>query len=321
MHRMSGVFRRIFASLATLWLVSLAVFVGATVLPGNTASAILGKEATPDAVEQLTNALNLNEPLWRQYLKWLQGLLTGNPGMSLATRGPLMDLVWPALKNSLALLAAAGVVSVGLGVILGTLSAARPGTIADRLTNSILLVFAAIPEFVLGLLLAILLSTTVFHILPSVTLLPPGTPAWRQPVVLVLPTLTLVGSITPYTARISRAAVSDALKSEYVTMGELRGLGRTQIVLQYGLRNSIAPIIQAAASSLAFMLGGLALVESVFNYPGIGTLLVSSIANRDIPVVEFLTLISAAGYLIFNLVADAVTVAAVPKLRTRAKRS
>jgi peptide/nickel transport system permease protein len=207
-------------------------------------------------------------------------------------------------------------VAIPLSIALGVWMAMRRDRPVDHVGSTITLVLAALPEFVIGILLILLFATGVFHLFPAVSLLPPGTKAWEDPKVVVLPAATLVLAVTPYISRIMRGSMVEVLESEYVTMARLKGLAERHVIWRHAVPNAIVPAIQVAALQLAWMAGGIVVVEYVFSYPGIGAALVDAVANRDMPVVQTVTMLAAGVYVGLNLLADLATILVTPKLRT-----
>ncbi|MFC0107304.1 ABC transporter permease [Kibdelosporangium aridum] len=308
--------RRILVSLAVLWLVTLLVFIATLLLPGDPARAILGQQATPERIAALQDQLNLNDPVWQRYLAWLGGVFTGDLGTSTATQGSVNALLGDRIVASLVLLVAAAVISTPVGLILGTWTAMRRGKIADHTVSGISLVIAALPEFVIGVGLIVLLSTTVFTVFPSVTLAAPGEAVWERPIQLVLPVLTLVLVVTPYITRMMRATMIDVLDSGYVEMARLKGLPERTVITRHALPHAVGPVAQVIALQLAWLAGGVVVVEFLFRYPGIGQALIDAVNNRDVEVVQAVTLLIAALYIVVNLLADVIGILTNSKLRT-----
>jgi peptide/nickel transport system permease protein len=313
------VVRRLALGVLTLWLVSLVVFAAVLALPGDAATAILGKEATPDRVAALREQLHLNESVVSQYLHWLGGLLSGDLGTSAATQQAVSHLLSDRVANSAFLVLVASLVAIPLSIGLGVWMAMRRDGPVDHIGSTTTLVLAALPEFVIGIGLILLFATNVFHLLPAVSLLPPGTKAWEEPKVVVLPAATLVLAVTPYISRIMRGSMVEVLESEYVTMARLKGLPERHVIWRHAVPNAVVPAIQVAALQLAWMAGGIVVVEYVFSYPGIGAALVDAVANRDMPVVQTVTMLAAGVYVALNLLADIATILVTPKLRTAAR--
>jgi peptide/nickel transport system permease protein len=308
--------RRIALGLLTLWLVSLVVFAAVIALPGDAATAILGKEATPARVAALREQLNLNESLFTQYTQWLKGIVTFDFGNSAATQQPVTQLLSDRVANSAFLVFVASIIAIPLSIVLGVWMAMKRDRAVDHVTSTITLVLAALPEFVIGICLILIFSTGLFHIFPAVSLLAPGEKAWQDPEVVVLPAATLILAVTPYISRIMRGSTVEVLESEYVTMARLKGLPERQVIWRHAVPNAIVPAIQVAALQLAWMAGGVVLVEVVFQYPGIGAALVDAVANRDIVVVQTVTMLAATIYVFLNLAADIATILVTPRLRT-----
>jgi peptide/nickel transport system permease protein len=308
--------RRLAIGVITLFLVSVVVFVATEVLPGNAAYAILGRNATPDRVRAVEVVLHLNRGMFDQYWTWISGLFTGHLGQSLVNNGlPVWGLVKPMLINSAVLVFITGAIGALAGVALGAIAALRKDGWFDHVTSVVVLAVTSLPEFVVAIALIILLSTVVWHILPAVSLLAPGTYAWSQPELLVLPTATLVIVIVPYILRMMRAAMVEALESDYVEMARLKGVPEWRVVLVHALPNAIAPTIQVIGLNFLYLAGGIVVVEYVFNFPGIGQALVSAVNDRDIPVIQFIVLVLAAFYVVMNIATDVIALLATPRRR------
>ncbi|WP_411720079.1 ABC transporter permease [Mycetocola sp.] len=203
-----------------------------------------------------------------------------------------------------------------MGIV--TWTALKKDTAADHVTGLITLVLASLPEFVVGVLLVLLLSTGVFHLFPGVFVLVPGEQVWSNPPQLVLPILTLVVAVSPYIIRIMRATMLEVLDSQYVQQARLKGLPERTVILRHAMPNAIGPVAQVIALQLAWLIGGVVIVEYLFRFPGVGFQLIDSVTNRDMPVVQALAVIIALFYVVVNLFADVVTLAANPKVRTAA---
>jgi peptide/nickel transport system permease protein len=309
------VLRRLAAGILTLVVVSVVVFLATQVLPGNAAFAVLGRSANPARLHELERHLHLDRGIAEQYWLWLSGLLTGNLGTSLANGQPLWALVAPRLINSAVLVFVTGAIGSVVGVALGAVAALRKDSWFDHLTSVTALAVTSLPEFVVAITLVILLATVVSHLLPAVSLLPPGTYAWSQPKLLILPVATLVIVIVPYIFRMMRAAMIESLESDYVEMARLKGVPEWQIVLAHAVPNAIAPTIQVIGLNFLYLAGGVVVVEFVFNFPGIGQGLVFAVQNRDIPVIQFIVLVLAAFYVVMNILTDVIALLATPRRR------
>jgi peptide/nickel transport system permease protein len=308
--------RRVIFGVLTLFLVSVIVFAATQALPGNAAIAILGKTATPGRVAALTRQLHLNEPVTAQFGHWLGGILTGNLGTSAATQQPVSQLLSGRIANSAFLVLISAVIAIPLSIALGCWMAIKRDRVPDYVGSMVSLVFAALPEFVIGIALVLLFAVSVLHLLPAVSLIPPGQHAWQHLNDVILPAATLILAVTPYISRIMRASMVEVLESDYVTMARLKGLPERTVMIRHALPNAIVPAIQVSALQLAWMAGGVVLVEYVFSFPGIGAALVDAVSNRDVPTVQALTLIIAGVYVVLNLGADVITILVTPRLRT-----
>jgi peptide/nickel transport system permease protein len=314
------VLRRILLGVLTLFLVSVVVFAATQALPGDAARAFLGRNATPESLETLRKQLHLDQPVLTQYFHWLGGFLTGDLGRSLTgSQQTVTSLIGPRLKNSAFLMLIAGAISVPLSIVLGSVAARRRDRVFDHATSIVLLALAALPEFVTAIALVVLLGTSVFHVLPPVSLIPPNGNPWDYPKELVLPVITLVLAVSPYIARIMRASMIEVLESDYVEMARLKGLPEQTVLWRHALPNGIAPAIQVIALNLAYLAGGIVVVEFVFAYPGIGGAFVEAVANRDLPTVQALGILIAAAYVVLNVAADVATILVSPRLRTSLK--
>src|SRR5215469_14648714 len=311
----SLVVRRLVMGVLTLVVVSVVVFLATQVLPGNAAFAVLGRGANPARLHALERQLHLNRGLVDQYWIWLSGLFTGKLGASLANGQPVWALVKPRLINSAVLVVVTGVIGALVGVGLGAAAALRKNGWFDHVTSVTALAVTSLPEFVVAISLIILLSTVVFHWLPAVSLLPPGTYAWSQPKLLILPVATLVIVIVPYIFRMMRAAMIESLESEYVEMARLKGVPEWRVVLVHALPNAVAPTVQVIGLNFLYLAGGVVVVEYVFNFPGIGQGLVNAVNGRDIPVIQFIVLVLAAFYVVMNIATDVIALMATPRRR------
>jgi peptide/nickel transport system permease protein len=316
--------RRLLLGLLVLFMVSVVVFIGTQAL-GDPARAILGRDATPASLARLHAQMNLDDSVVSQYLQWLGGLVHFDLGTSLAQTGlPVCcggggdSLLGDRLVNSLFLVLCAAVISIPLSILIGSYAALRREKTFDNVTTNSLLLLAALPEFVVAILLVIVFSTNVFHnFLPAISRISPGEKPWDHLDGMVLPTATLVIAVAPYVARIMRASMVEVLESDYDEMARLKGLPERTVMIRHALPNAIGPVFQVIAINLAYLAGGVVIVESVFNYTGIGLALKDAVVNHDIPVVQALAMLIAGVYVVLNLLADVATILVTPRLRTR----
>jgi peptide/nickel transport system permease protein len=302
----------------TLFLVSVVVFGATQALPGDAARSILGKEAANKArYDALRKQLKLDRPILTQYETWLANVAHFDFGESLAQQGKsVTELLAYRVRNSAFLVLLAALISIPLSILIGALSAVWRDSKFDTSVNIGNLAVAALPEFVIGIILVLLFALTVFHWLPAVSRIDPDLPLQSQLTLFVLPAITLALAVIPYVSRMLRASTIEVLESEYVMMARLKGLSGRLVLWRHALPNAIVPTIQVIALNLAWLAGGIVTVEFLFGFPGIGTALVDAVANRDLPVVQAICLLLAAVYVILNLAADIATILISPRLRT-----
>jgi peptide/nickel transport system permease protein len=309
--------RRLGLAVLTLWLVSVLVFV-ATAALGDPIRAILGRDynANPGRVAELQELLNSDSSLVSRYLDWLGGLLTGDLGTSLATGQPVSELISSSVVNSAVLVFLSAVVMIPLAFAIAMISVHLRRKRPDTVIQTILLAMAGLPEFVIGVLLIALFATTVFKVFPAVTISSPTGHPWDNPEAMVLPTLTLVLWVAPYVSRIVRASLLEVIDSEYVELARLKGIPERIVMRKHALLNAIVPGIQVIALQLAFLAGGIVVVETLFAYPGVGLQLVDAVRNHDVPTVQALSMIIASVYVVVNLIADLLSILLTPRART-----
>ena len=309
------VIQRVVLGVVTLWVVSVVIFGATQALPGNAAVAILGHAASPPALHALEKQLHLNRSVFAQYGAWISAILSGHPGTSLVNGMPVWSLVGPAATNSAVLVGLSGVIGSIVGVTLGAVVALRNDSVLDHTSSVLALAVTALPEFVVAIAMIILFATNVWHVLPAVSMVPPGTYAWAEPRELVLPVATLVIVIVPYIFRMTRAATVEALASDYAEMARLKGLPTWRVLAVHALPNAVAPVVQVIGLSFLYLAGGIVVVEFVFAFPGIGASLVSAVSSRDVPTIQMIALLLAGFYVVVNIVSDVVALLATPRRR------
>jgi peptide/nickel transport system permease protein len=313
--------RRIAAGLVTLLVVSALVFVGTELLPGDAASAVLGRTAQPEQLAEVRELMGLDRPAVERYLGWLGGIVTGDLGNSAAgyaagAEEAIWDDISGPLWNSVVLATIVIAMMIPLALVLGVVAATGVGRARDHAISLGSLAVVALPEFIIGSLLIVVFFTWL-DVLPPVSLVPPGTSPFERPEILVLPALTLLGATLAGSTRMVRAGMLESLGSDYVQMARLNGLPERQVVLRYGLRNALAPAVQVFAQNIQYLIGGIIVVEYLFNYPGIGKELVDAVAIRDVRAVQSIAIVIAAFYIAVNIAADLIVISLVPKLRAR----
>ena len=311
--------RRLLFTIFALLVVSVAVFAATQVLPGDAAIAKLGLQATPESLAAMRERMNLDAPVIEQYLSWFTSLLHGDLGLSFSTSLPVWEYVGPRVGNTLVLMLIGGLIAIPLATLLGIWMALGRDRFADHFTGTAMLVIVAMPEFVIAVLLIALLSTNVLHLLPAVSIMDASQPWYTQFPMLILPIITLVLITLPYISRTVRASMIETLDSEFIQMSRMKGVDERRVVWRHALPNIAGPWFQVAAQSLAYLAGGIVVVETVFQFPGIGYTLITAIQGRDLPVIQALALFLAGFYIVLNAIADMGTIAMTPTMRKGAR--
>lgn len=307
------VVKRLGAGVLTLLAVSVVIFTITNLLPGDAAQQALGQEATPELVAALRAQFGLDQPAHLRYLHWLGGMLTGNPGVALANGLPVAELIGSRLPNSLMLAAVTTAVSVPIALSIGILSAMYRGSLFDRTVSVATVWTVSVPEFLIATV-AVLIFAVKLRWLSALSRTEDIESFGQFLRVYAMPVMTLCCVIVAQMARMTRAAVIDQLTSSYIEMARLKGVRPIRMVLRHALPNAVGPIANAVALSLAYLIGGVIIVESIFNYPGIASLMVDSVAMRDMPVVQACAMLFCAGYLVLLILADVCAILSNPRL-------
>jgi peptide/nickel transport system permease protein len=305
---------RLGVAVLTLLAVSVVVFAITSLLPGDAAQALLGQESTPELLAALRQKFGLDQPAHLRYLHWLGGLLAGNPGNALANGLPVAQLIGSRLPNSLVLAAAAAAVSVPLALTIGITTAMVRGSLYDRVVNVATVWVVSVPEFLIATV-AVLVFAVKLRWLSALSRIDDVVTFGDFVRAYAMPVMTLCCVIVAQMARMTRAAVIDQLTSSYVEMARLKGVRPVRMVLTHALPNAVGPIANAVALSLAYLIGGVIIVESIFNYPGIASLMVDSVTMRDMPVVQACAMLFCAAYLVLLTMADVIAILSNPRLR------
>lgn len=300
----------------TLLIVSAIVFAMTGLLPGDAAQQALGQAATPEAVAALRHQFGLDQPALQRYLAWLLHIVRGDFGMSLSNSLRVSELIATRLPNSLMLAGLTTVVAVPISLAVGIVSAMYRGSLLDRALNLLTLATVAVPEFLVATI-AVLIFAVNLHWLPALSYLSSVSSFGDLVRIYAMPVMTLCCVLVAQMARMTRAAVLDQLNSGYVEMASLKGASQVRIVLRHVLPNAIGPIANAVALSLSYLFGGVVIVESIFNYPGLASLMVDAVTNRDMPLVQGCVMVFCAAYLALVLMADLCQIISNPRLRQR----
>lgn len=307
---------RLGLALLTLLIVSALVFAMTGLLPGDAAQEALGQAATPEAVAALRHQFGLDQPALQRYLEWLFHIVRGDFGMSMSNSLPVSGLIETRLPNSLMLAGLTTVVAVPVALAIGILSAMYRGSWLDRVLNVLTLSTVAVPEFLVATI-AVLIFAVKLHLLPALSYLSSVSSFSDLLRIYAMPVMTLCCVLVAQMARMTRAAVLDQLSSGYVEMACLKGASQMRVVLRHVLPNAIGPIANAVALSLSYLFGGVVIVESIFNYPGLASLMVDAVTNRDMPLVQGCVMVFCAAYLALVLMADLCQIVSNPRLRQR----
>ncbi|MFM0136513.1 ABC transporter permease [Caballeronia grimmiae] len=315
-HAQRLVAARLGLALLTLLIVSMIVFGITGLLPGDAAQQALGQAATPEQVAALRHQFGLDQPAVTRYLQWLAHVATGSFGTSLSNNLPVSELISTRLPNSLVLAGLTALVSVPLALTIGILSAMYRGSLLDRTLNVLTLSTVAVPEFLVATI-AVLIFAVKLRWLPALSYLSDVSSFGALVRTYAMPVMTLCCVIVAQMARMTRAAVLDQLNASYVEMAVLKGASPMRVVLRHVLPNTIGPIANAVALSLSYLFGGVVIVESIFNYPGLASLMVDAVTNRDMPLVQGCVMVFCAAYLALVLIADLAQIVSNPRLRQR----
>lgn len=307
--------RRGLLGILTIVVIAIVVYFATIVLPGDAATAILGRDANASRLALVRHQLGLDQPLLSRFGEWAADAIRGDFGTSLTSGRSVADSMWPRIANSAVLVVVSATVSAVVGILLGMYAAFRRDGVFDKVGSVVGLVFGSMPEFVMAVFVAMLLAVNVFQLFPALSILPPGVNIWDQPSKLVLPALTLVLVTAPYVFRMMRGAMIEAMSSEYVEAARLRGVGGMRLAFGHAFPNALAPVVQVIGLNVLYLAGGIVLVENVFDFPGIGSALVEAIHGRDVPVIQFLVLMLAVVYVTFNILTDVLVLVVTPRRR------
>jgi len=306
------IMRRLALGALTVFIVSVVIFGATELLPGDLARELLGQSATPETLAALREQLGLNDPAPVRYWNWLSGALVGDFGVSMANNRPVADLIATRAGNTLFLALYAAALAVPISLLLGVLAALWRNSVFDRVANAGALTAISFPEFFVAYILIFWLAQS--GVFPSMVRISPSTTFGDMLYMTFLPALTLTLVVTAHMMRMTRAAIVNLLASPYIEMARLKGLSPWRIVTRHAVPNALAPIITVVALNLAYLITGVVVVEVVFVYPGLGQLMVDSVSNRDIPVVQAVALIFATAYVLLNLAADVLSTLSNPRL-------
>ncbi len=309
------VLKRILLGLITLFIVSLITFVGVEILPGDACTTYLEREAYGAALEACYKRLGLDIPAYERYVSWALGVIQGDFGYSLSGEMKINDVLGPRVKNSLVLASASILIGIPIALLLGIITALWRDKMPDIIISTFTIFSMTIPEFISATLL-ILIVAIWLEWLPGIVIVPTGASVSELLPNIILPVIAISMIMTAHMARMVRSSVIQVMASDYVQMAILKGVPYWKMVFKHVLPNALLPAINVVALTIAWLLGGVVVTEVVFNYPGLGRLVIESISNRDLPVVQALAIILASIYVIINLIADLLTLMLNPRLKS-----
>ncbi|HCY12944.1 MAG: ABC transporter permease [Acidiferrobacteraceae bacterium] len=310
---------RLGISLVTLWVVSVLIFIGTNLLPGDVAQIILGQMATPESTAALRAKLGLDKPPYLQYVVWLQNVAMGDLGISKAGLGaglgtPIVEILEPRIFNTLRLTGLVTVIAIPISLFLGLIAAMHPGTRLDRAVTFSTLSLISVPDFLVATML-VLIFAVFLGWFPAIVYLRGDETGWVLIKTLAMPILTLVIVASSQIIRMTRATVLNVMSSPYIEMAILKGVPRKRIILRHALFNAVGPIVNVIALNLAWLVGGVVVVEQIFSYPGLAKLMVEGVLMRDLPLVQACAMIFCVTYIVLIFIADMATILSNPRLR------
>lgn len=306
--------KRLLIGIATLLFVSVLVFAGTEILPGDVANAILGQGATPELTAQIRDRLGLDEPLHIRYFVWLTNFVSGELGTSLANGADIGTEISRRGYNTMILAVSTAVIAVPLSIMLGLLAATKPGGLVDRAITSISLALISLPDFLVAVLLVTLFAIKL-RWLPAIASIRPSYEFLDWVRILILPVTALTFTILAHMVRMTRSAVLNVLSSPAIEMAILKGVPRRRLLVIHALPNAFGPIINVVALNLAYLISGVVVIETLFNYPGLGRFMVEAVTNRDVPIVQACAMIFCSIYVLLNMGADVLSILSNPRVR------
>ncbi|MCB4455223.1 ABC transporter permease [Leisingera sp. McT4-56] len=306
--------QRIALSLLLLLLISIVIFAGTIVLPGDVAQSILGQSATPEALANLRAELGVNDPPVQRYFAWLFGAMQGDLGTALTSGQDIAQALSSRFWNTLFLAFWAAVVAVPLAIFLGLLAVRFKDRWPDKMISAVTLASISIPEFLIGYVLMYFIAVKL-RWFPSVAMVNDNMSLFEKLNAIALPIAVLTLVVLAHMMRMTRAAILNVMQSAYIETAELKGLNAFQVIYRHAFPNAIAPIVNVVMLNLAYLVVGVVVIEVVFVYPGMGQYLVDHVSKRDVPVVQACGLIFAAVYIGLNMIADIVAILSNPRLR------
>lgn len=315
-----AILQRTLVGFVTILFVSVLIFIGTSILPGDVAQIILGQMATPESLAALRAKLGVDEPAHIRYFMWLGDFLTGDLGISKAGSGfgtigtPISEMLFPRVLNTLQLAGVVAMVAIPLALTLGLVAAMYPGTRLDRIVTVSTLSLISVPEFMVATFLVLVLAVFLGW-LPATAYIRGDESGLKLIRALAMPTLTLIILASSQIIRMTRATVLNVMSSAYIEMAILKGVPRRRIVLRHALFNAIGPIVNVIALNLAWLISGVVIVETIFAYPGLAKLMIDAVQTRDLPLVQACAMVFCVAYIILIFIADMASILSNPRLR------
>ena len=311
---LSYLIRRLLISIPTLILISIFVFALQKMLPGDPVLALAGEDRDPETLNRLRELYHLNDPIWMQYLMWVKGALQGDLGQSIRTGLPVTDMIASKLPVTIQLAVMSMIFATVIGIPAGILSAVRKGTATDYVANVVALSGLSIPNFWLGIMLILLVSVK-WQLLPASGYVPLSEDPLQSIKTMLMPSFVLGTALAASLMRHTRSAMLGVLRQDYVRTARAKGLAEHTVVMHHAFRNALTPVVTLAALLFGELIAGAVLTEQIFTIPGFGKMVVDAVFNRDYAVVQGVVLVTALGFMLMNLVADAAYVLLNPRLR------
>ncbi len=312
MQRM--VIQRIIIGIITLWVVSVLVFVGTSVLPGDVAQIVLGQSATPETLAAYRAENGLDQPLYLQYASWLGDMVTGDLGTSKAGGASISSLIGGRFGNTMFLAGVVAIISVPLSVMLGLLAAMYPATWIDRVLTFGTLSLISVPDFFIATFMVLIFAVNLGW-LPAIAHISPEDTMLETIRASAMPLITLIIVVAAQMIRMTRAGILNVMNSPYIEMSILKGVGRNRIIVRHAFLNAIGPIVNVIALNLAYLVSGVVIVETIFAYPGLAKLMIDGVQTRDLPLVQACAMIFCGTYVILIILSDVAAILSNPRLR------
>lgn len=311
---MRMVLQRLGIGIATLFVVSVIVFLITSILPGDVASIILGQSATPDTLAALRAQLGMDQPGYVRYFLWLGNMATGDLGISKAGGATIASLIDSRIWNTLMMAGLVSLISIPISITLGLWAAMHPGTRLDRMVTFGTLSTISVPEFFIATIMVLIFAVKLKW-LPA-TMYLSGDETWLELLkAMAMPLITLVIVVSAQMIRMTRAGILNVMSAPYIEMAILKGVPRKRIILRHALYNAIGPIVNVIALNLAYLVSGVVIVETIFSYPGLAKLMIDGVQTRDLPLVQACAMIFCAVYVVLILLADIASILSNPRLR------